>query len=391
MPGPLLGVRVVDFSNHAVGPWAASLLGWLGADVIKVEPPKGDPIREILPTSSGHPTSYTAVNQNKRSIVLDLKNPEQHAIALDLVHQADILVENFRSGVMDRLGLGYELVSRDNPRLIYCSSGSFGPKGPLARVGSTDSQGQAFGGYASLNGRPGSFAEISRNMAVIDSVGSLYLVQGALTALYARERTGLGQHVVTSQFSSVLSVQTSRLGHVFATGDSPRPMGSAVPHIVPSQAFRARDGRWIYLSAVTPAHWESLCAALGHPEWSTDPRFAGNAERVENRDTVVAAIGEAIATHEGTWWLRHLAAAGVPVSESLEYEDLRGHRHFAETESFTTTDLAGGGALTIPNAPWRFERSAVAGLRRAAVPNEHADEITAGLAAGRWPTKEDDR
>ena len=385
---PLEGIKVADFSNHAVGPWAASLLGRLGADVIKIEPPKGDPIREILPTSSGNPTSYTVVNQNKRSIVLDLKSPDQFAVALAIVDQADILVENFRSGVMDRLGLGYQALSQRNPGLVYCSSGSYGPAGPLASVGSTDSQGQAFGGYASLNGRPGTTAEICRNMAMIDSVGSLYLVQGALTALYARTRTGHGQHVLCSQFGSVLGVQTSRLGHVFATGESPRPMGTAVPHIVPSQAFRSRDGRWVNVSVVTPEQWRAFCRVVGREEWVDDPRLRTNAARVRNREDVVGEIASVIAEHEGTWWLHSFEAAGVPCGPYLDYEDLRTRSHFADNECFVATELAGGGALTIPDAPWRFSGSELAPLRRASVPDEQAAEITAAVKRGEWPERE---
>jgi crotonobetainyl-CoA:carnitine CoA-transferase CaiB-like acyl-CoA transferase len=381
MSGPLEGIKVVDFANHAVGPGAGALLGALGADVIKVEPPKGDPLREILPFKSGFPTTSTVVNLNKRSIVLDLKNPADHEVAVKIASQADVLVENFRAGVMDRLGLGYEVVSELNPRIVYCSSGSFGARGPMARVGSTDPQGQAFGGYASLNGPPGAKAEVSRNMAYIDSVGSNFLVQGALTALLARERTGRGQHVLGSQMHWVIAIQTSRLGHYFATGQSPRPMGTAVPHIVPSQAFQSRDRRWIFLSAVTPGQWRGLCEALRHTEWADDERFASNAARVANRAELVSLLESAIADREGSWWLEVLTDHGVPCATAMEYEDHLYHEHFRANKALINVPLTDGTALLVPSPPWQFSSSSVR-MEPAPQPGQHNDEIRQAVQAG---------
>lgn len=386
MTGPLAGIRVADFSNHAVGPTAASLLGALGADVIKIEPPKGDPIRKILPYKRGLPTTSTFVNLNKRSIVLNLKDAAEHAIAADIVANADVLIENFRSGVMERLGLGHDVVSARNPGIVYCSSGSFGPRGPMAAIGSTDSQGQAFGGYASINGDPDGPGQISRNMGYIDVVGSQYLVQGALTGLYARQLTGRGQYVLGSQLNWVIGIQTSRLGHAIATGESPRPMGTAVPHIAPSQAFRARDARWIFLSAVTPEQWTGLCTVLGHSRWLEDPRFATNADRVEHRSELAEAIRSAIATKEGSWWLQRLTAAGVPCAESLEYEDYLHNDHFIQNRSLIEVPLTDDSTLRVPSPPWDFSESTVR-MEPAPLPGQHAEEILVALesAGTPWP------
>src|SRR5579875_693955 len=166
--GPLADVKVLDLSAYAVGPWAASLLAMLGADVIKVDPPYGDPIRNVRPQLAGEPTTYTTSNQGKRNIILDLKSPSDREVALALASSADVLIENFRSGTLDRLGLGYEELSKRNPGLVFCSSGSFGDKGPLATVGSTDPHGQAFSGFVALNGLPGRDREFLRYKAVID-------------------------------------------------------------------------------------------------------------------------------------------------------------------------------------------------------------------------------
>ncbi|MBO0685780.1 MAG: CoA transferase, partial [Candidatus Dormibacteraeota bacterium] len=316
--------------------------------------------------------------------ILDLKDPEQHRLALTLAARADVLIENYRAGVMSRLGLGYEVVSAENAGLIYCSSGSFGPRGPMARVGSTDPQGQAFSGFASLNGRPGVKAEVTRHHAYIDMTTSFYLVQAILAALYHRQRSGRGQHIQTSQMHAAIALQTSRLGHYFSTGEAPRPMGSGVPHVVPSQAFRARDGRWINVSVVTPRQWSSLCAALGRPELATDPRFATNAARVEHRAELLEILEAAIADAEGTFWLGRLEAAGVPCSSYLEYEDLVHHEHFRATPVLQEVGLPDGTPLLTSGLPWRFETLDTR-MHPAPEPGQDAAEVIGALREGEWP------
>ena len=383
--GPLTGIKVADFSSFAVGPWAGTLLGALGADVIKVEQPGGDPLRAVMPLKSGYPTTSTTVNLNKRSVILNLKDPEDHRLALTFATRADVLLENYRAGVMERLGLGYTIVNTDNPRIVYCSSGSYGDRGPMAGVGSTDPQGQAFGGTASLNGPPGVKAELHRHRAYVDLSTSYVIVQAALTALFVRERTGRGQHITTAQLYAAIALQTSRLGHYFSTGRAPRPMGSAVPHIVPSQAFRARDGRWINVSVVTSRQWAALCQALDRPEWADDPRFATNAARVEHRDELVPLLEAEFARAEGSGWLARLEDADVPCGPYLEYEDLLHHQHFRANEVLSTVSLPDGTPLRTPSMPWRFNTLETR-LDQAPQPGQHSDEVKAALRAGRWPS-----
>lgn len=384
MPGALSGIRVADFSSFAVGPWAGTLLGAMGADVIKVENPGGDPLRAVMPRKHGYPTTSTTVNLNKRSVILNLKDAEQNRLALTLAARADVLIENYRAGVMSRLGLGYDVVSAENTGLIYCSSGSFGPRGPMARVGSTDPQGQAFSGFASLNGPPGVKAEINRHHAYIDMTTSFYLVQAILAALYHRQRSGRGQHIQTSQMHAAIALQTSRLGHYFATGKAPGPMGSAVPHVVPSQAFRARDGRWINVSVVTPGQWSALCAALGRPELATDLRFATNAARVEHRAELVEILEAAIADAEGTFWLGRLEGVGVPCSSYLEYEDLLQHEHFRASPVLQEVTLPDDTPLLTSGLPWRFETLETR-MSPAPEPGQDAEEVIGALREGAWP------
>lgn len=386
--GPLAGVRVADFSSFAVGPWAGALLGALGADVIKVDNPTGDPLRAVMPTKAGHPTTSTTVNFNKRGVILDFKNAEDHALALTMGCAADILIENYRFGVMNRLGLGYEAMAARNPRLVYISSSSFGTRGAMATVGSTDQQGQAFSGYASLSGRPGVHAEVNRHVAQIDLTTSLYVVQAALAALYHRRRTGTGQHILTSQMQAAISVQASRLGHYFATGEAPRPMGTAVPHICPSQAFQARDGRWFNVSVVRRSQWDRLCEVLELPDLASDPRFHTNALRVEHREELVPRLEVAFGGAEATHWLQKLAAAGVPSAPYLEYEDLRHHEVVLANGLLEDVPFPDGTPLHAPAVPYRFQGH---DLRHgpAPVPGEHGQEVRAALARGEWPARED--
>lgn len=385
--GPLAGVKVADFSSFAVGPWAGTLMGALGADVIKIDNPSGDPLRAVMPTKAGHPTTSTTVNMNKRGVILDFKNPEDHALALTMGANADILIENYRFGVLDRLGLGYENVSARNPQIIYVSSSSFGTRGPMARVGSTDQQGQAFSGYASLSGKPGVVAEINRHVAQIDLSTSMYVVQAALAAFFYLRRTGLGQHILTSQMQAAISVQASRMGHYFATGQAPRPMGSAVPHICPSQAFQARDGRWVNVSVVRRAQWPLLYGALGLEELAGDARFASNALRVENRERLIPVLEEAFASAEATHWLQVLAEVGVPSGPYFEYDELRHHEVVISNKLLEDVAFPDGTPLRTGAIPYRF-----AGYELhhgpAPVPGQHNQEIKAALARGEWPAKE---
>ena len=230
----LEGVKVLDLCAYAVGPWAGTLLAQLGADVTRIDPPYGDPIRNVMPAMHGEPTTYMSSNLGKRSAVLNLKDAGDLEVAKRLAAGADVVIENARAGTMDRLGLGYDQLRLVNPRLVYCASSSFGDVGPLRTMGSTDPQGQAFSGFASLNGAPGTDAEVLRYVALIDLATSMYLTQAVLIGLHARRRSGQGQFIRTSQMEASLAVQTTRIGDFLAGGDAPAPLGSGSASIVPS-------------------------------------------------------------------------------------------------------------------------------------------------------------
>ena len=283
MAGPLSGLRVVDVSIMAAGPWIGSLLGELGAEVIKVEPPAGDGTRWVEPLQHGMGTNYMCLNVNKRGIVLDFKNPDDRNTALDLVATADIFIQNFRGGVIDRLGLGYAAVVARNPRIIYCSVSGFGETGPLGKEACADFIMQAYSGFARLNGEPGEELEAFRFTGFIDLTTSIVATEGILAALVDRENTGKGQKLEVSMLQAALEMQFPRIAEMLGSGEAPRPKGSASFNLAPDRAYATLDGE-IFVTVHTPTEWQGFCAAIERSDLAVDVRFAGNSQRVANRD-----------------------------------------------------------------------------------------------------------
>ena len=262
MGGPLEGIRVADFGRAAVGPLAATYLGMMGADVIKVEPPEGDLVRAGQPTQNGIGTTFLGVNITKRGIVLDLKNPTDLEIGLKLASSVDVIIDNLRSPeVMIRLGLGYKAVSSINPRIIYLQSSAYGNRGPMVGMMSGEPYAQASGGYTSVNGVLGGPQEGVRGTASFGPNGAMVNCQGILACLYVREKTGRGMYVETSQFQSSVMAGITRHAEYFATGVAPGPMGSQRPNIVPDQVFVTSDG-FLAVSVPHNGFWSKFCHAI---------------------------------------------------------------------------------------------------------------------------------
>lgn len=379
--GPLAGIRVLDLTAYAVGPYAATLLAQLGADVVRVDPPYGDPIRMVQPTRRGEPTTYSSCNLGKRSAVLDLKDPAGRETAIRLAGAADVVVENARAGTMDRLGLGYDQLRAHNPALVYCASSSFGDAGPLASMGSTDPQGQAFSGFAALNGHPGGGPEVLRYVAMIDLTTSMYLVSAVLVGLHARRRTGRGQYLRTSQMEASIALQTTRLAEFLATGEPPVPQGSGTAALVPSRAYRCQDGAWVALTARTDREWVALCQAVGRPELAHDPRLATGSGRVAHRADVDAALEEALARAPAHWWSRRLPRAGVPCVRPRTLEDdVDVNGHFAASGAIVRVPHVGGDTIPLAGPLWSFEKTpATPGA--VVTPGRDTDEIVAATLA----------
>ncbi|WP_163509370.1 CaiB/BaiF CoA transferase family protein [Fodinicola acaciae] len=311
--GALAGVVVADFSRILAGPLAAAALGDLGATVVKVERPEsGDDTRQWGPpyASDGTATYYLSANRNKRSVTLDLADPAGLAKAVRLATRADVLIENFRPGVADRLGLGYERLRQANPRLVYASVTGFGSRGEGARLGGYDFLVQAVGGLMSITGWPdGEPTKVG--VAVVDVLASLNLQVGILAALQARERSGRGQHVEVSLLNAVLAALVNQASGYLNAGKVPGRLGNEHPSIVPYQTLRAAD-RPLAVAVGNDAQFSKLCHTIGAPELARDPRYAANASREANRADLVVALEKALAAKPATEWTAVLQAAGLP-------------------------------------------------------------------------------
>ena len=377
MAGPLSGLRVMDVCQLAVGPWGASLLGQLGAEVIKIEVPDGDPIRNLLPHMEGVGTYYTSVNVSKKNIALDLKNPRHLEIALKIAERSDAFVENFRPGVMERLGLGYEAVSALNPDIVYCSSSGYGARGPRRREGSADGYARSFTGFDSINGPEGARPENFRSKGHIDHTCSAFVTQTLLAGLCARERFGIAQFIETSMMQATTVYQTSRIAEHFA-GGHPAPMGSATTNLVPHQAFRTADA-YIAVGVNTQEQWRRLCAALDLHGLAEDPRFADNAARVEHRAELVAVLEQAFEGRSSADSLATLEAHGVPCGPFLTFADLWASEHVQANEQIVERDHPWG-AVKLGGAPWRFSATPASVVRAPGI-DEHRAEVLALIEA----------
>ncbi|MEV0199480.1 CoA transferase [Nonomuraea sp. NPDC050691] len=311
MSGALSGLLVADFSRVLAGPYATMILADLGADVVKVERPgAGDDTRSWGPPhAGGEATYFLAVNRNKRSIALDLRDPADAEVARALAGRADVLVENFRPGTMDRLGLGHDALRAVNPGLVYCSITGFG-EGEGAKLPGYDLIVQAVGGLMSVTGEadgPGTKAGV----ALVDVITGLHAALGVLAALRHRDATGQGQRVTVSLLSSLLSAMTNLASGYAAAGVVPSAMGNRHPSIVPYEVFQAAD-RPIVIAAGNDRQFRALCEALERADLAADPRYAANSGRVAHREELCAELDRALSTRTAGAWFTALTAAGVP-------------------------------------------------------------------------------
>jgi crotonobetainyl-CoA:carnitine CoA-transferase CaiB-like acyl-CoA transferase len=311
--GPLAGMRVLELAQIMAGPTTGLLLADLGADVIKVEKlPGGDDSRGYRePRINGVSAPFLMMNRNKRGIALNLKHPQGKEILLRMVRDADVLTENYRTGTLEKLGLGYDALSKVNPGLIYCAITGFGRDGPWADKGGFDLIAQGFAGLMSITGEPGG-APAKTGPPVSDiSAGNLAVV-GILAAYVHKLKTGRGQVVDTSLMEAAVQQTYWHAAIYLATGLSPGATGSAHVLSAPYQAFHARDG-WINIGGANQANWERIADVLGHPEWRDDPRFRTNSERMANVAELARLMNEVLGTRTRAEWMEAFDAAGVPV------------------------------------------------------------------------------
>ena len=374
-PAPLAGIRVLDLSRVLAGPLATMTLGDLGADVIKVERPgEGDDTRHWGPPFSGDDAAYfLSLNRNKRSVALDLKTRDGVAEVRRLAREADVLIENFRPGLMGELGLALEDLRRDHPPLVTCSLTAFGDDAAAtATRPGYDIIVQALSGLMSVTGeRDGE--PTKAGVALLDVISGLQATIGIQAALLERARTGRGRHVSVSLFDASVAAMVNQASNYLVGGQVPKAMGSQHPNIVPYQVFHGSDRPFI-VAGGNDRLFRRICEVLAHPEWAEDERFVRNEARVSHRDALISMMVEAFAMRTAGEWLAALEDAAVPCAPIRTMDEV-----FASPEGAalidTVADPAREGTLRTVRNPLRFDGQALAVRRPPPTLGEHTDEV----------------
>jgi crotonobetainyl-CoA:carnitine CoA-transferase CaiB-like acyl-CoA transferase len=369
------GILVADLSRVLAGPLCTMTLGDLGADVVKVERPGGgDDTRAWGPPFVAEgATYYLALNRNKRSVVLDLKDPADVALARELCDRADVVVESFRPGTSDRLGLGYDDVARSNPGVVYCSISAFGAGERAATMPGYDLLLQAMSGLMSVTGEPDG-RPLKVGAPLIDVMCGLHATIGVLAALHARERDGRGQHVGVSLMDTALAGLLNQASAHLNTGGVPGRLGNRHPSITPYETFAAADGDFA-VAVGNDTIYARLCEVIGRPELAADARFATNAARLEHRDALAAELEAAFASAPAADWVLALAEAGVPAGP---INDVREAFAFADGLGLAPVDETDG--VRTVRSPLRLGATPAVVSRRPPRLGEHSDEIRAWLS-----------
>jgi crotonobetainyl-CoA:carnitine CoA-transferase CaiB-like acyl-CoA transferase len=354
--GPLQGLRVIDLTRVLAGPFCTQSLGDLGAEIWKIEPPeRGDETRHFPPFIAGESHYFLGVNRNKKSLVIDLQHPQGAEILRRLVARADILVENYRPGVMDRLGLGYDCLAALNPRLVYCAISGFGLTGPLRDKPSFDIVTQALTGALSINGERGHLP-VKLGIPLGDMVGGVFGPMAILAALHERTLTGRGRLIDISLYDGLIGMLGYFAQLAFITGEDPPPMGSSHPNIVPYGSFPASDGA-IIIAVLSESFWGKLCEALERPDLATDARFATPTLRRDRRDEVDRIIAEVTITRTVAEWERRLAACDVPHAPVLGVTAALVHPQAQAREMVVNVEHPSAGSLSLAGRPIKFPGS----------------------------------
>jgi len=375
---PLHGVRVIDMTRVLAGPFCTMSLGDMGAEVIKVEEPgKVDDTRGWPPFVHGEATYFLSVNRNKKSLTLDLKAPDGQEILRRLLASADVVVENFRPGTMERLGFGYETLERANPRLIYCSISGFGESGPEAHRPGYDLIVQGESGVMDITGFPDG-PPVKVGNSIVDLVAGMAAAQGITLALLSRSQTGKGQKVEIGMLDVMASLLTYQAGLYWNAGGRPARRGNEHPSIVPYEVFKAQDV-YITLGVANNSLWDRTCKALDRPDLIKDPRFDTEANRVTNRKVLVPLLNEILGARPADEWLARLDKAGVPAGRIKSVAEVCESAHLRARGMMVSLAHPKAGSIRVMGVPVRLHDTP--GGAQAAPPllGQHTDEVLTKL------------
>jgi formyl-CoA transferase len=379
---PLEGLLVLDISRALAGPYCTMMLGDMGADVVKVERPgRGDESRNWGPPFVGDPYAtypgesayYMAINRNKRGVTINLKSTEGQKIVKQLAAKADVLVENFRTGTLEKMGLGYEDIHALNKRLVYCSISGYGRTGPYARRPGYDFIIQGEGGIMGITG-PEEGPPYRVGVSIVDITTGIFASSAILAALLARDQTGEGQLIDISLLDTAVGLLANVASNYLVGGIEPQRMGNAHFNIAPYEVFRARD-RWFTLAAANSIQWEALCDVIDRPELKDDPRFADNQRRLAERTALVEVLSEAFATREANEWLTKLQQAGIPCGSINTIKDVFNHPQAEARKLRLEIEHPTAGLIGTPGIPYKMSQTPVEVHRHPPMLGEHTDEV----------------
>ncbi len=378
MPGTALdGIRVLEVGNFMAAPFCAMQLADLGADVIKIENPDGgDHVRTTAPFLDGESSNFVRLNRNKRSLALDLKAPRGKDVLRRLVQKADVLVENLRPGTMADLELDHPRLAKLNPRLVYVAASGWGQDGPYAQRPGLDIMAQGMSGLMSITGEEGGKAPVKIGVPITDLTCGLYAAIATLAALRVRDRTGRGQFIDVSLFESGVSLAVWEAGRYFATGEVPRPLGSAHQTSAPYQALRASDG-FFTLGATSQRNWEACCDVLGLKTLKDDPRFAKNHLRHQNRRELIPLIEALTSQKPARHWVEKLDEAGVPCGVLQTYDQVFHDPHLEARRFFPEAPHTKLGPVKQVGSPMRLSETPARMERAGPLLGEHSAQVLA--------------
>jgi crotonobetainyl-CoA:carnitine CoA-transferase CaiB-like acyl-CoA transferase len=371
---PLEGIRVLDLASIMAGPYGATMLADMGADVIKIEPPRGDECRYLGPHVGWDSATYVAVNRNKRGLVLDLAQPTAREVYVRLSKSADVVVENIRPAAKAKLGIDYEASRVHQPKIVYITVSTFGQTGPYAHRPGIDPVAQAMSGFMAVTGAHGG-GPLKAGPAVADATCAMLVAYAAMLGLWVRQTQGIGQHIEVCLLDGIIHLQAPYVGRYFLFDKIVPRVGNGSVDYAPYGAFRCRDGQFIQIAVFNQKFWRNFCRALEHEELANDPRFATNEGRLTQREELEAIVQHILLEHEAGEWLRRLEAADVIAGPVNSYRETFRDPQVIHNQMMLEVEHAALGRIKVHGIPVKLKHTPGQVRRAAPTLGQHSEEI----------------